>query len=312
MYRRRRSRKINARTIFLPLLVAVFLAVWLPASWTRPLNQMMQLLAPVEDALNGMGATAADALGTAPAPTVPTERFQSVERDNQALTHTVTALSARVAELESRNRELTGLRATGLTDGGVLIPARVIRRDAAAWRDSVLLDRGASSASDPNDWVVSHRFVDVGGDAGVSSGMAVLAGEVLVGRVLTSAPYTSVVVLLSDPTQKTPVRIARREGDRLEVLAADFLLEGRGRGRMRVDDVGHNYIDSQQIRSGDLVVSDPGEAGLPVSLVVGRVAGIEPTERSPLLLFRLEVEPVLDPADLRRVYIVDLSPAATH
>ena len=90
------------------------------------------------------------------------------------------------ATVLDRRLAAAGLRLVGA------IPARVIRRDAAAWRDSVLLDRGASSASDPNDWGVSHRFVDVGGDAGVSSGMAVLAGEVLVGRVLTSAPYTSV------------------------------------------------------------------------------------------------------------------------
>lgn len=308
MYPRRRSRKITARNLFLLVLGIALALVWLPSSWTRPLTHVTQLLAPVEDALTRVGASAADRAESATLPPISPDQFERSERHNQALSHTVSTLSARVQELEELNHELTGLRQAGPLQGGLLIPARVIRRDAAAWRDSVLLDRGTTSSSSDRDWVVSHRFVDAGGESGVADGMAVLAGEVLVGRVLAAAPYTSVVVLLSDPTQRTPVRIARNRGDRLEILPVEFLLQGRGRGRLQIEDVDHKYVESKKIRQGDLVVSGAGDASLPISMVIGRIERIEPAEESPLLLYRISVEPATDLKNLRRVYILDTSP----
>ena len=284
------------------------MAVWLPSAWTRPLNNVMQLLAPAEDALHRLGTTAGGAVDFVSAPPVSPQQFAEYQQSNQALANNVVSLSARVDELEQLNRELTGLRRAGFPREGRLIPARVIRRDAVSWRDVVLLDQGAASSAKPNDLVISRCFVNVGARTGVGQGMAVLSGEVLIGRVLTAAPYTSSVMLLSDPVQRMSVRIGRVREGRLETLPAEFLLQGVGHGRMVIEDVDHKYVEAAEIQAGNLVVSPPGEAALPLSLTIGRIAEIEPHARSPLLLYRLHVEPVADYEALLRAYVVNMAP----
>jgi cell shape-determining protein MreC len=288
--------------------ILAFLVIWLPSAWTRPLNNVMQLLAPAEDLLTRVGHAADGALDDWSDRPVPYEKFAESRHANQHLTNTVVSLSARVAELERLNRELTRLRDAGFPREGRLIPARVLRRDAVAWRDAVLLDKGAASSARPDAPVISRCFVNIGAETGVTDGMAVLAGEVLVGRVLSSAPYTSSVLLLSDSSHRATVLIGRMTEDSWDVLPAEFLLQGVGRGRMVIEDVDHNYIEQGQIRPGDLVVSPPGHAALPLALTIGRVVEIEPHSQSPLLLYRLHVEPAADYDELAGVYIVDTTP----
>jgi cell shape-determining protein MreC len=311
MYRRRRSRKISARTIFFLVVLLAFLAIWLPSAWTRPLNNVMQLLAPAEDLLNRVGHATDDTLDGWSGQPVSPQQFAEYRDANQHLTNTVVSLSARVAELEQLNRELTRLRDAGFPREGRLIPARVIRRDAVAWRDAVLLDKGAASSARRDAPVISRCFVNTGAETGVTDGMAVLAGEVLVGSVVSSAPYTSSVLLLSDTSQRITVLIGRMTEDGWDVLPAEFLLQGVGRGRMVIEDVDHNYIEQGKIRTGDLVVSPPGHAALPLALTIGRVVEIEPHAQSPLLLYRLHVEPTVNYDELAGVYVVDTTPRSS-
>ncbi len=304
-----RSRRLSTRRIFFACLVLALLAIWLPQRWTRPLGNITQLIAPVQDALFRGGQSVAGQL-EAPGG-VRQEEYEAVRASGEALRNQVVALSARVSQLEEINRELTGLRQAGFPREGRLIPARVLRGDAVAWRDAVLLDRGGSSAAKPNDWVVSRKFVNVGAEQGVTDGMAVLASETLVGRVLHTAPYTATVLLLSDPSMRLEkVRVGRVNNGQLSLLEADFLLCGVGRGRMVIEDVDRRYVDPPRIREGDLVVSPPDDPRLPFSLVIGRIVGIEPHENSPLLLSRLRVEPIVAPTELTSVYVVDCVPGA--
>ncbi|UCG33602.1 MAG: rod shape-determining protein MreC [Phycisphaerales bacterium] len=308
MYRRRRSRKASVRTIFFLLVLLAFLIIWLPSAWTRPLNNVMQLLAPAEDILNRVGHAADSTLDDWSGEPVPHQQFAEYQDANRHLTNTVVSLSARVAELEQLNRELTHLRDAGFPREGRLIPARVLRRDAVAWRDALLLDKGAASSARPDAPVISRCFVNIGAETGVTDGMAVLAGEVLVGRVLSSAPYTSSVLLLSDTSHRMTVLIGRMAENGWDVLPAEFLLQGVGRGRMIIEDVDHKYIEQGQIRPGDLVVSPPGHSALPLALTIGRVVEIEPHSESPLLLYRLQVEPAAAYDQLASVYVVDTTP----
>ena len=308
MYRPRRSRKISARTLFVGLLGLALLAAWLPSAWTRPLNNVMQLLAPAQDAFYRVGTAAGDAVHTLSPPPLSPRQAAEYHRTNRTLANTLVSLSARVQELEELNRQLTGLRTAGFPPQGRLIPARVLRRDAVTWRDALLLDRGSTPSAGPGDPVISRSFVNVGARTGVADGMAVLSGEALIGRVLAAAPYTSTVLLLSDPAQQMSVRLGRLGPDRLEILPAEFLLVGVGHRHMIIEDVDHKYIDTAEIQLHDLVVSPPGEASLPLSLTIGRVVDLEPHARSPLLLYRLHVEPVVDYDSLLGVYVVDTTP----
>ena len=307
--RSRRSRRIRTRTIFFGGLLLALIVVWLPGRWTRPVGNITQLIAPVQDALNRGGDALAGTLNGADTATVPYPEYEEARLTSQALANRLLALSARVEELEGLNRDLSGLREAGFPREGRLIPARVIRRDAVAWRDAVLLDRGRSAAATADEWVISRKFINVGENRGVTDGLAVLAGETLVGRVLHVAPYTATVLLLSDPTMRLErVRVGRLVGERMELVEADFLLRGVGQGRMVIEDVDQKYLASPGIGVGDLVVSPPGDPGLSLTVAIGRITEIEPQEDSPLLLSRLHVEPLVAPDELTGVYVVDTTP----
>lgn len=67
-----------------------------------------------------------------------------------------------------------------------LLPARVVMRDRATWWSTLVIDRGYEDKLAP--------------------GSAVIAPEGLVGRVLTVAPATSIVLLLTDENCKVAAR----------------------------------------------------------------------------------------------------------
>jgi rod shape-determining protein MreC len=77
--------------------------------------------------------------------------------------------------------------------GGTAVAARVIGRSTVAWVQTLILDKGERH--------------------GVTKGMAVLAPEGVVGRVMAAGPHTARVLLISDPNsgidglvQRTRVR----------------------------------------------------------------------------------------------------------
>lgn len=98
-------------------------------------------------------------------------------------------MEARVAELEAglvrfqemakENQRLMKLVEFRETLSGKTVTARVIGRDLAPWRKTVILDKGKNQ--------------------GIKKDMAVMVPEGLVGRVLEAGPGTSRVILLTDP-----------------------------------------------------------------------------------------------------------------
>lgn len=301
---RRRPRRVSKRTIFVVLLVVTFVAIWLPIRWTRPLSHLMQLFAPAQQALSTATGGAGGLLGDLGNGSVPASEHQELARRNQALENRIISLAQQVRQLEALTRELTALRDSGLRHPGRLIPSRVVRFDAAPWRDGILLDRGQASGASTGQAVVSAILPP----GQTSSGAEALASEFLVGEVVDTAPYTATVRLLSDPQSQIKVGAGRVEGGRFVVLSSKFLLRGVGAGRMVILDVPQSYVESGQVRVGDTVVSVDGQFGLPVPLMVGRIAHAEPDPRQPHLLYRLEVHPPAEVRSLGRLYIVDMGP----
>lgn len=313
---RRRVRRKNRTRLLAWLVLLSAAALLLPARWTQPLNNLTQVLAPLEDALHTAGLRlrlAWDTLRAGPAAVLPADLENAEKR---RLIHRLIALAEENRLLKEQNRELTGLRHAGLPQRGRLIPARVVRHDAAPWSDALLIDQGhATRLANVGDFVTSRLFseitINAGQQDGLRSGMAILAGEVLIGRLERVGPYTAVVLPVWDPRSRMRVRIGRLTpaGD-FRPAPGEFLLVGKGRGHMLIDEIDHRLLfdDPPAIAPGDYVITPGDDAHLPAALTIGRITRTERHPDSPLLFGRAWVEAAVHPLAIHRVYIVDALP----
>ena len=302
---RRRPRRISKASVFALLLLAAFVAIWIPARWTQPLTRLMQLFAPAQQVVRTAAGGADSALDEWANRPVAGREYQELARRANALENRLMSLTQQVRQLEQANRELAALRDSTFGQRGRLIPARVVRADAASFRDGLVLDRGQTSGVAPGQAVVSARL-----DPGqAEDGGALLGSEFLIGEVIQTAPYTATVRLLSDPESRMPVSIGRLGAGQWTISSEEFFLSGAAHGRMFILDVPHRYSESRQIRVGDAVVCVEGQFGLPASLMIGRIVAIRPDAKQPHLLDRIEVRPPFSSTSLTRAYIVDLTHA---
>ena len=307
-YRTKRPFRWN-RLIWALLGVSV-VGLFMPEAITGRLMNLVQVLVPLQAGATRVADGLGDALGDDPV-SVPAAEHERVVQETRALGHAVAALSSRVAQLEEANRQLTALRQGGLGPEGVLIPARLVADDLLAWRDSGLLDAGTLRGVQRNAAVTTRTLtLDAGSDDGVSEGMMILAGEVLVGWVAHVGTHTARVMLLSDPTCRTPVAIGRIENGTFHRLPieepAEFWLAGAGGGRLEIIDVDHRYVEDEPggVRVGDVVISSPDDPTMPLALTIGTITHLEPDPDNGLL-FILTVETAV-PERIRRVYVLAL------
>ena len=291
------QRGTSWRTILIFLAVAA-IGFCLPAVVTGRAGNLLQLLAPLQDGVTRLTEAARSAR--------PSDSDASQDADEiRALRSMVATLAAQNSALHRENAMLTGVRGRGLGARGRLIPARIVADDALGWRESRTLLAGRRSGVHRGDGVLSDRFsIDLNGQEGVSSGMAVVGAEALVGIIDRTGAHTSQVRGLSDPGTRMSVTLARFDGVAVSVMDEVFWLVGRGGGRIEIRDVHHKYVNEGNIRAGDLVMTPPDDHALPPSVTIGTIASVS---RDPdnSLLYVLEVEPAVRLGDLRRVFVVD-------
>jgi rod shape-determining protein MreC len=144
------------------------------------------------------------------------------------------------------------------------------------------------------EWTMT---IDVGERAGVVRGMAVVNGDGLVGRVLSTTATASRVLLVVDPNFSVASRTV--------ASASVGVIDGRGTDPMRFDP-----LDPRTgVREGEEVVTAtfPGSA-VPAGIPVGRiVSGDEGTSR---LARVYDVRPFVDVVRLDHVLVVLSAPAA--
>jgi len=216
-------------------------------------------------------------------------------------------LARRLADLEARQAELLGLQRADLLPHARLIPARLVARDTTWWQETMLMHQGSFRGVRRGQWVATRLILDVGTDAGIEKGMAVLARQALIGQIEAVAPYTARVKLLTDPTSRLPVRLARSKDGTYRPLDLLFLLVGAGPGKMVIDDVPARLVDEKRISVGDVVLAEPAAGAIPVPLVAGYVRQLEKAPAHPLL-YRLLVSPAVDLDTIRQAYIIDAQP----
>jgi cell shape-determining protein MreC len=312
--RHHRFRRPSKPTVFKLLMLGAAVLMLLPTDLLAPLRNATQLLALPQLVARESGLQVTQRFRSIAASPVSPEQHELALREKAALENQNVSLHQQVTELQGLVEELAHTRRHGFPPQGVLIPARIIGLDAAAGRDSLIISKGRSRNVKMGDWVASRLFLEIGTGDGVREQLLVLAQECLIGWVEQVSPWASRVVLLTDvlANRAMPIRIASRENG-LPLLAdnlpVNFALRGAGHGKMVVSDIPREFVDAGQIRIDDLVVSDPANPDLPVSLVVGRITELSHNRKKPLY-YDAVVVPPHDPKSLNRVLVVDMEGTA--
>ncbi len=181
---------------------------------------------------------------------------------------------ARLAELEVENRHLGEMLELKDVLGANAVAANVIGSDATGLSRTLILASGSSD--------------------GLRPGMAVLANQGVVGKIIAISPHASRVLLIDDHNS-----------------ALDgFDQRSRARGIVAglVDDgLILKYADrSQDIRIGDTIVTSGLDGIFPRGLLVGTITGVH--RGAPGLFLGVRIEPAVDFRELEQVLIVTQPP----
>lgn len=204
-------------------------------------------------------------------------KFFTLYRTHGELTQKVEELEQKLVshkEIEKENERLRELLKFKKETPGKAFAARVIARDTAPWRKTLIIDKGTSH--------------------GIKKKMAVVSAEGLMGRIVEAGPITSRVILLPDPQSRVSILFqdSRDEG----------IAEGDGSAWLRVTHISRE----SQVKVGEAVVSSGLGRVYPKGIQVGTVEMVG-TEKNGLELFAT-VKPFVKFSKLEEVLCVALSP----
>jgi rod shape-determining protein MreC len=150
------------------------------------------------------------------------------------------------------------------------IAARVIGRDSTNWYRGVILNKGDRD--------------------GIRPEMGVMTPAGVVGRVVKTGPFSSMVLLVTDP-HNAITGIIQRSRD-------EGIVEGTAQGRARI-----KYLPLlASIRPGDMVVTSGLTGGFPRGIAIGTVLSIQKEEGE--LFQSAELTPEADFSKLEEVLVI--------
>jgi rod shape-determining protein MreC len=150
------------------------------------------------------------------------------------------------------------------------VAARVIGRDSTNWYSGVILNKGDRD--------------------GIRPEMGVMTPAGVVGRVVKTGPFSSMVLLVTDP-HNAITGIIQRSRD-------EGIVEGTTQGRARI-----KYLPLLAgIRAGDMVVTSGLTGGFPRGIAIGTVLSIEKEEGE--LFQSAELTPEADFSKLEEVLVI--------
>ena len=150
------------------------------------------------------------------------------------------------------------------------VAARVVGRDSTNWYSSVILNKGDRD--------------------GIRPEMGVMTSAGIVGRVVKTGPFSSIVLLVTDP-HNAITGIIQRSRD-------EGIVEGTSQGRARI-----KYLPLlASIRVGDVVVTSGLTGGFPRGIVIGTVLTMQKEEGE--LFQSAEIAPQANLSKLEEVLII--------
>lgn len=205
--------------------------------------------------------------------------------------------------LQSENARLlqenARLRAQGLAAANAVHEAQALQRLAGLpWAGGIPQVQADVVSTSPSNFSETVEL-DKGTTAGVATGMPVVSGNGLVGRVVEASRTRATVLLITDPTSDVGVRFAR---DPSTVAVAS----GQGEGRP----VAVNFVDPHtQVSKGEGLVTAGTQGALyPPDIPVGRIvsASLSPSARQ----WNLALQPLVDLNGLQYVSVLEWSPTS--
>ncbi len=183
----------------------------------------------------------------------------TVNADNERLHLALAEAEAKVVQLEEMERENARLRdSLGFTprENYTLLPAEVVSVSGDHVSLAAIINRGARDSVEIDQPLINEQG--------------------LIGRVVSVAPLSATVQLLTDPTARVAVRIA----DSREMGIVKY--------QVRTGMILDNFPIQGSIKEGDLILSS-GLGGIyPPGLVVGTVTSVERPEEEPFCRIRLQ------------------------
>lgn len=179
---------------------------------------------------------------------------EALRRENSALLDRNRALELRTLRMEALAAENAQLRALGAALPDVArkwLPAEVMNVELSTLRQRVIINKGATS--------------------GVFKGQAVLASGGLMGQVMRAGPWSSEVILITDPEHAVPVQVLRNG---LRTIAV-------GQGNAGVLTLPYLPVNSD-IKVDDLLVTSGLGGVFPAGYPVARVTDVGRDPGQPL------------------------------
>jgi rod shape-determining protein MreC len=178
--------------------------------------------------------------------------FRSTAQQNEQLKERLTKVEQELSEARHATAENERLRALlNLNEQSEIqsIPARVIARDPSVWFNTITINRGSSS--------------------GIAVNMPVVTGGGIVGRVITVAPWTSQVMLITDEKAGAGAVVG-------QLGQSGALGSVRGRADLGVALIEMRYVSGlEKVEVNDTVMTTGQDGIYPPGLNIGRVVDVK-------------------------------------
>ena len=235
-----------------------------------PQSAFLELIRPVDAAFTRLGEGASSIVADY-------VDLLHVRDENARLRNELTRVKsdqAHMAELEVENQHLGELLELKNALGASAVAAIVIGSDAAGISRTLVLGSGT--------------------DDGLRPGMAVLANQGVVGKIITVSPHASRVLLINDHNSALD--------------GFDQRTRARGIVAGLVDDgLILKYADrSQDVRMGDTIVTSGLDGIFPRGLLVGTIQSVH--REGPGLFLGVRITPAVDFRELEQVLILTQPP----
>ena len=193
------------------------------------------------------------------------QQNQDLQKENQRLR----AELQLVGETRLQNERLRNLLAFVDDVDRAALPAQIIGEDASNWARTVTIDKGSR--------------------AGLRDGLAVVAAEGVVGRIIKTSPNSSRVLLVTDASSNVAALVQRTR--------TRGVVQGRG-AKLALKYALHDA----DVDSGDLLVTSGMGGVFPKGLSLGLVEVVLRDERD--LFQQVLVTPVVDFSHLEEVMVL--------
>ena len=265
---------IRRRTFLWPLVGLSLGLLILPASWSRKARLAgLSLFRPIKGV-----ACATTAL---PANVLPSRENAELQTQNDFYKDQIQKLANENAILKAKLELVSALRQACPEQNFKILHADVLLpTDSSSWRKSLTLSAGSKS--------------------GAQKGMLVLYNNQLVGRIVETSPWTSLVQLVTDPAFRAgavAVPKATAAGvsfDKRRVGVYEGTSGTKGHLKWMIG-------DASTEADGFVMTTEDPPNGVPRGLLLGRISGVaNATSRSP----RVQVDPIVDFRSLEHVMLL--------